>query len=107
MEWLLLAEDSSLQTGATLITVLASLVSCGFNWLQQRDRLKFDFEKSSLREANERHTLNIAELKEQADTCRQEREKISQLLDQERRERVAQADDFARQIIELRERHER
>lgn len=107
MDWIVLAEDSSLQTGATLITVLASLVSCGFNWLQQRDRLRFDFEKSSLREANERHTLQLAELKQESATCKQEREKIGDLLNVERREREAQAREFATQLMELRERHER
>lgn len=110
MLWLFAEEISATPTSGQYVTagtVALAALTAFFSWLTNRDRLKFDFEKSSLREANERHTLNIAELKEQADTCRQEREKISQLLDQERRERVAQADDFARQIIELRERHER
>ncbi len=105
MELLILADDqSTLQTGATIISVLASLISCFFNWLQQRDRLKFDFEKSSLRDANERHTVQIAELKAESATCRSERDKLSERLDQERRERESQAIDFNRQLIELRER---
>jgi vacuolar-type H+-ATPase subunit I/STV1 len=102
-----MTDSSTIQTGATVITVLMALVSSFFNWLQNRDRLRFDFERASLRESNERFTEQISRLEQESRECVLERQRLSDALDKERQERIHESRVITERLAELAELKER
>jgi len=102
-----MTDSSTLQTGATLLSVLMALVSSFFNWLQNRDRLRFDFERSSLLAAKDRHEEEIAKLKSESAKCIEDRARLSDMLEKERIERVQQDRLISDRLLELAELKER
>ena len=105
------AEGLTVGGSVTAFTVAMALVSALFSYLTNRDRLRFDFEKSSLRASNERLAQDVEhlkseymEMKAESMRCHQDKIDLTARLDAERIERERQYREFQNQFNELRER---